>query len=99
MRENSFATVVTTAGGAPLASPVPVVVDRGPAAIAIRGHVARPNPLWRALEGGAPVLAIFHGPHGYVSPSWYETPPRISGACANGSRPAPIRRRAASRAG
>lgn len=34
-------------------------------------HVARANPLWQTLADGAPVLAIFHGPQGYISPSWY----------------------------
>jgi transcriptional regulator len=35
----------------------------------LRAHVARANPLWR--QGGAPVLAVFQGPSGYVSPSLY----------------------------
>jgi transcriptional regulator len=36
----------------------------------LRGHVARANPLWREAAGRT-VLAVFQGPHGYVSPSWY----------------------------
>ena len=35
----------------------------------MRGHVARANPVWKAGAGEA--LAIFLGPHAYVSPSWY----------------------------
>ena len=35
------------------------------------GHVARADPVSAALAG--PLLAIFHGPHGYVSASWYES--------------------------
>jgi transcriptional regulator len=38
----------------------------------LRGHVARENPQLAHLEAGAEALAIFHGPHGYVSPSVYE---------------------------
>ena len=34
------------------------------------GHMARANPQWRDLRGE--VMAIFSGPHAYVSPSWYE---------------------------
>lgn len=34
-------------------------------------HVARANPLWQTLVEGAPVLVVFHGPQGYISPSWY----------------------------
>jgi transcriptional regulator len=37
----------------------------------LRGHIARANALWRLLEPGTPVLAIFIGPDHYVSPSWY----------------------------
>lgn len=37
----------------------------------LRGHLARANPLWRQLERGASVLAIFTGSDHYVSPSWY----------------------------
>lgn len=36
----------------------------------LRAHVARANPLWR--QDGAPVLAIFQGASGYVSPELYD---------------------------
>ena len=35
----------------------------------LRGHVARANPVWK--KGGGEALAIFLGPHPYVSPNWY----------------------------
>jgi transcriptional regulator len=35
----------------------------------LRGHVARANPVWKDGDGEA--LAIFLGPHAYVSPNWY----------------------------
>jgi transcriptional regulator len=37
----------------------------------LRGHVARANPLWRAVAPGSAVLTLFHGAVHYVSPSWY----------------------------
>ena len=37
------------------------------------GHVARPNPQWKAAAPGAPALAIFLGPDAYVTPFWYPT--------------------------
>ena len=40
------------------------------------GHFARANPHWQALEGRR-VLAIFTGPHAYVSPTWYATRPAV----------------------
>ena len=39
----------------------------------LRGHVARSNPIWRDLDSDIEVLAIFHGPDAYISPSWYAT--------------------------
>ena len=79
MRDNSFATLVTAAGGVPFVSHLPVTIagDGGAGGIKIRGHVARANPHWKLLEAGEPVLVIFHGPHAYVSPSWYEDPQNV----------------------
>jgi Transcriptional regulator len=34
-------------------------------------HVARANPLWRKIGEGAPVLVVFRGAQGYISPNWY----------------------------
>jgi transcriptional regulator len=69
--EHPLATLFHSAGGQPTADHLPLLFDAGagPAGV-LRGHVARANPLWR--EGaGQTVLAVFHGPQGYVSPSWY----------------------------
>jgi len=37
----------------------------------LRGHLAKANPLWRALEPDAPVLVMFMGADHYITPSWY----------------------------
>ena len=34
--------------------------------------MARANEQWKQLANGGEVLCIFHGPHAYISPSWYE---------------------------
>jgi transcriptional regulator len=67
-----FATVITHGSGGIRVSHLPVLVDaeRG----LLRGHLARANPQHEDFSAGAEVLAIFHGPHGYVSPSVYEEP-------------------------
>ena len=41
------------------------------------GHFARANPHAQLCDGATPALAIFSGPHGYISPSWYETTPAV----------------------
>lgn len=38
----------------------------------LRGHLARGNPHWRALEADGRVVAIFNGADAYITPSWYE---------------------------
>jgi transcriptional regulator len=72
-----FATVVTTAGGDVAISHVPVMVERVGDTCRALGHLARANAHWRALEDGHPTIVIFRGPHGYISPSWYETHPSV----------------------
>ena len=58
-------------GGAELAADVlPLEVERTAEGWRVAGHVARGNPLWREADG-RPVLALFQGPQGYVSPNWY----------------------------
>jgi transcriptional regulator len=69
---NSFGLLVSTLGGELFASHVPLLLDRdaGPEGC-LTGHLARANPQWHELEGQE-VLAVFSGPHAYVSPTWYE---------------------------
>ena len=76
--QNPFATLVTVDGQEPFATHLPLRHFPGQASPGILvGHVARANPQWRHLETGREVLAIFQGPHAYVSPSWYETQPAV----------------------
>jgi transcriptional regulator len=69
---HSFGLLVSQVGGVPFASHLPFLLDRsaGPHGTLI-GHVARANPHWRELAGQT-ALAVFSGPHAYVSPTWYE---------------------------
>lgn len=66
--------LVTTAAGLD-AEHVPFELDATPAPHApggtLRCHVARANPIWRALGAGAEALVVFRGPDTYVTPSWY----------------------------
>jgi transcriptional regulator len=71
MRANSFATLVSIQNGAPVASHIPLVVAVRDDVVTLTGHLAKANPHWRALETGES-LAIFNGPHAYISPSLYE---------------------------
>jgi transcriptional regulator len=71
MQANPFIVLVSTAEGAPFASHVPVKIRETGDQLIIRGHFAKANPHWRYLEQQSQCLAIFHGPHSYISPSLY----------------------------
>jgi transcriptional regulator len=70
MQQNSFATLISEHNGIPFATHLPLILDK--ANKCLYGHFARPNPQWKDIEHQQ-VLAIFQGPHCYISPSWYET--------------------------
>jgi transcriptional regulator len=72
VENNAFGLLVSQVDGEPFASHLPFLLDR--AALphgSLLGHVALANPQWRQAEGQN-VLAIFSGPHAYISPTWYE---------------------------
>ena len=60
-----------------IASQIPFLVERRGDDVLLQGHIARPNPQAADLDNGAEVLAIFPGPHAYISPSWYEAGPAV----------------------
>ena len=70
-----FATIITQGEGGLAVSHLPLLVDSG--RDLLRGHLARENPQLAHLAAGAEALAIFHGPHGYVSPSVYAEQPSV----------------------
>lgn len=71
IESHSFATLISHHAGEPSASHVPLLLERdsGPHGRLI-GHLAKANPQWESAADQS-VLAIFHGPHAYISPEWY----------------------------
>jgi transcriptional regulator len=69
--EHSFALLVTAAEGRPTATHLPLLLQkRAGEPDVLVGHLAKANPQWRA--GGRPGLAVFSGPHAYISPTAYQ---------------------------
>jgi len=77
MQAHDFATVVSSSADGLVASHIPVLVRRAGERVAIAGHMARANQHWRLMDGATPAIFIFHGPHGYVSPTWYTAAPAV----------------------
>ncbi|QDQ00046.1 FMN-binding negative transcriptional regulator [Lysinibacillus fusiformis] len=70
IQTNSFATLFSTYEGMPYATHLPLLFNETQDCLI--GHFAKGNPQWKNIEQ-QDVLAVFQGPHCYISPSWYET--------------------------
>ncbi len=72
IERHSFAVIVSQTNGELFASHLPLLLERdaGPWGSLV-GHMARANPQWTHAADQS-VMAVFSGPHAYISPSWYE---------------------------
>jgi len=70
--ENPWATLVSTTDAGMVASHYPVVLE-DVEGISLVSHVGRPDELLHGL-GEREILLIIQGPHGYISPGWYDAP-------------------------
>jgi transcriptional regulator len=68
IERDNFITLITVRDGMPTVNHLPVLYHRDGDSVRLRGHWARPNP--QARHAG-PATVVVHGPHAYVSPSWY----------------------------
>lgn len=77
-KRHGFATLITGSGGHAFITHIPLLVDSmDDGRFRIVGHVAKANPHAGALEAGRDTVAVFLGPHAYISPSWYRHEPRV----------------------
>ncbi len=76
LKENSFATLVSSGEPWPVATHIPLLVgDDGPdGRHRLYGHVARANPHWKIFRHNPKVMAIFMNVQSYISASWYQQP-------------------------
>ena len=74
IRAYPLATLVTLASSGLNANHIPLHLLESPAPFGtLQGHVARANPILSDFEKNTEVLAVFHGPDAYITPSWYAT--------------------------
>lgn len=76
IRAHNFGLLVTSGPDGMDASHLPFAVERRGDSLILTGHFAKPNAQCAQFAGGT-ALAIFSGPHGYISPSWYKTQPSV----------------------
>lgn len=71
--QNSFGILVNQTNGKLCATHIPLVLDTNKNGNKILcGHIARENPQWKGFTDNDQILAIFSGPHAYISSSWYD---------------------------
>lgn len=74
IKENSFGILVSQKEGKLLATHIPLEysIDVNTGEAILSGHIAKANEQSKGFEDGDEVLAIFNGPHAYISSSWYD---------------------------
>ncbi len=73
LQQNSFGILVSQVNGKPWATHIPLeLVKDAQGEDVLVGHISRGNKQWKDFEKNEEVLAIFNGPHAYISSSWYD---------------------------
>jgi len=73
VQANPFAILVSASDTGPFATHIPILFREAENQLILHGHMAKANPHWEILQNGHESVAIFHGPHAYISPSLYES--------------------------
>ncbi len=72
IRDHSFAILVSNVDNKPWATHIPLELEhKSNRESVLTGHISRANPQWKSFSNEETVMAIFQGPHSYVSSSWY----------------------------
>ena len=77
IKGNGFGIMFSGNGPEPVASHLPFILDESAGEQGtLLSHMAGANLQWRHADGQQ-VLTVFHGPHTYVSPTWYQDPETV----------------------
>lgn len=73
LKANSFGILINRTDGKFWGTHIPMELDTDENGHAILySHISKANPQWKNFSPDEEVLAIFQGPHSYISSSWYE---------------------------
>jgi len=71
--ENSFGILINQTNGKLTGTHIPMELDKDENGDDVLvGHISKANPQWESFNKNEEILAIFNGPHAYISSSWYE---------------------------
>jgi transcriptional regulator len=75
-RQRGFGILTMNGKAVPLAAHIPFLLSED--GTILEGHLARSNPILRALKDGAQTaLVMVSGPDAYISPDWYQSPNQV----------------------
>lgn len=77
IERHDFGLLVSHGAEGLIASQIPFMTEHRDGRLYLLGHLARVNPQVDDLDGEREALAIFAGPHAYVSPGWYGAGPAV----------------------
>ncbi len=73
LNENSFGILISQSNGKISGTHIPMELDTDEnGEDVLVGHIAKANPQTKNLKDKEEILAIFNGPHSYISSSWYQ---------------------------
>ncbi len=79
MKQHPFALLMgVDAEQKPVATQIPFLFAEESGQLLLRGHIMKGNDHHKAFSENKQVLAVFTGPHTYVSSSWYHIKPQAS---------------------
>lgn len=71
--ENSFGILINQTNGKLCATHIPLELEiNNEGKEILYGHLSKENPQWNGFIDNDQILAIFSGPHSYISSSWYD---------------------------
>ncbi|RKS90445.1 PaiB family negative transcriptional regulator [Flavobacterium limicola] len=71
--ENSFGILINQTNGKLCATHIPLELEiNSEGKEILYGHLSKENPQWNGFLDNDQILAVFSGPHSYISSSWYD---------------------------
>lgn len=73
IKENSFGILINQTHGKLCATHIPIELEtNADGKEVLQGHISKLNPQAEGFAENDQVLAVFSGPHSYISSSWYD---------------------------
>jgi transcriptional regulator len=73
LQENSFGILINQTNGKLCATHIPLELETtNDGKDILYGHISKENTQWQGFTDNDQILAVFSGPHSYISSSWYD---------------------------